>query len=147
GIAPADIQVTRSGDSLVLSLLGTNDRITVSNYFHSDGTSAYKLEEIRFADGTVWNVAQIKVMVMQSTNANDILYGYATDDVLHGGAGNDTLHGQAGNDRLHGGTGNDSLNGGAGSDEYHFARGWGQDNINNYDTGSDKTDAIVFAEG
>ncbi|MBE0484227.1 MAG: hypothetical protein IBX52_12080, partial [Bacterioplanes sp.] len=183
GIVPDEIRMTRSGNNLILTLAGSIDRITVANYFRSDGDSAYKLEEIRFADGTVWDIAQVKVMVMQGTEGNDTLYGYATDDVLHGGAGrdflyggagddelhggdgDDQLYGEAGNDRLYGGAGNDHLfggdgddvlvggegndylEGGAGSDIYLFDRGWGQDTINNYDTGTDKTDAIVFAEG
>ncbi|TBU81893.1 hypothetical protein DNK44_26080, partial [Pseudomonas dryadis] len=76
---------------------------------------------------------------------NDRLYGGDGNDILYGGAGNDTLNGEAGNDILDGGAGNDGLNGGLGSDTYRFSRGWGQDTINNYDTGTDKTDAIEFA--
>ena len=147
GIAPDEIRITRSGLDLILTLAGSSDRITVQRYFDNDGDSAYKLEEIRFADGTVWDIAQVKMMVMQGTEGNDTLYGYATDDVLHGGAGNDTLYGGAGDDELHGDDGDDYLDGGAGSDVYWFERGWGQDRIHNYDTGTDKTDAIVFADG
>ena len=77
---------------------------------------------------------------------NDTLNGDAGDDLLLGGEGNDTLNGGAGDDILEGGAGNDSLNGGAGSDTYCFGRGWGQDTVNNYDTSTNKVDAIVFAE-
>jgi len=183
GIAPSEILLTRVGDSLVLSLAGNTDKITVDRYFLSDGHSANKLEEIRFADGTVWNVEQVKLMVLQSTEGDDTRYGYTSDDILLGGAGNDqlygvagndvlrggddndhlygdagndVLHGDAGDDRLlggfgadvlNGGEGNDYLDGGAGSDRYRFTRGWGQDTIHNFDTGSDKTDAIEFSGG
>ncbi|THG67437.1 hypothetical protein E5198_21395, partial [Pseudomonas sp. A-1] len=54
-IAPDDIRITRSGDSLVLSLAGSTDRVTVSSYFHQDASGPYKVEEIRFADGTAWS--------------------------------------------------------------------------------------------
>ncbi|TBU81016.1 calcium-binding protein, partial [Pseudomonas dryadis] len=198
-IAPDDLIITRSSSNLILSLKNSSDRITVSNYFNADGTSAYRLEEIRFADGTTWSIEQVKVLALQSTDGNDTLTGYATNDsligglgndtlygqagddtldggegndrlygengddtlmggvgndtlyggngndLLQGGEGNDTLNGEAGNDILDGGAGNDALSGGAGSDTYRFSRGWGQDTINNYDTGTDKTDAIEFA--
>ncbi|TBU81888.1 calcium-binding protein, partial [Phytopseudomonas dryadis] len=198
-IAPDDIVVTRSSSNLILSLKNSSDRITVASYFNADGTSAYRLEEIRFADGTIWNIEQVKVLALQSTDGNDSLTGYATNDSLSGGLGSDTLYGQAGddaldggvgndylygengedtligglgndylsggnghdlllggegndslyggasNDILEGGSGNDHLSGDAGSDLYRFSRGWGQDTINNYDTGTDKTDAIEFA--
>ncbi|WP_162573208.1 calcium-binding protein [Variovorax sp. PBL-H6] len=201
GIAASDIVATRSGDDLILSLRGSTDRVAVSSCFYTDGVSGYKIEEIRFADGTRWDMAQLKQMVQQGTEGNDTLQGYATADTLSGGAGNDnirgwggndtldggvgndtligddgddrltggagddslsggngndtliggdgndTLYGEAGNDILDGGAGNDYLNGGAGSDLYRFARGWGQDVINNYDTSTGKTDAIEFAEG
>ncbi|MGF0338306.1 calcium-binding protein, partial [Ectopseudomonas toyotomiensis] len=181
-ITPDDIVITRSSTNLILSLKGSTDKITVSSYFSNDGTSVYKLEEIRFANGTTWTIDQVKVMSIQSTDGNDTLTGYATDDTISGGLGNDYLYGQdgddvldggAGDDRLYGengndtliggagndildggngndlllgGEGNDSLSGGAGSDIYRFSRGWGQDTINNYDTGTNKVDAIVFAD-
>ncbi|WP_301335870.1 calcium-binding protein, partial [Variovorax paradoxus] len=201
GISASDIAATRSGDSLVLSLKGTTDTISISSYFSADGTSGYKLEQIRFADGTSWDIAAVKALVQQGTSGNDTIHGYATADTLLGGDGNDTLYGNAGNDTLDGGAGNDNLNGGDGadtliggdgndylygnagndtllggagadylygeagndiieggagsdslsggdgSDTYRFARGWGQDSINNYDVSTGKTDAIEFAVG
>ncbi|GAB58547.1 hypothetical protein RNAN_1520 [Rheinheimera nanhaiensis E407-8] len=116
GITPADILITRSGTDLILTLNDSTDRIAVSSYFQNDGASDYKLEEIRFADGTVWNIEQIKAIAMQGTEGNDTLYGYATDDVLQGGAGDDMLYGQDGDDELQGGAGNDELHGGKGKD-------------------------------
>src|SRR5690606_4572211 len=104
-IAPDDIRITRSGDSLVLSLAGSTDRVTVSSYFHQDASGPYKVEEIRFADGTAWSIEQVKVMALQSTDGNDTLYGYASDDAIAGGLGNDTLYGRAGNDALDGAAG------------------------------------------
>src|SRR5690606_41542733 len=41
-IAPSDIQITRSGNALILSLVGSTDKVTVNNYFDKDGTSAYR---------------------------------------------------------------------------------------------------------
>lgn len=162
GIVQADIAITRSDSDLILSLKGASDKITVQNYFDSDGSSAYKLEEIRFADGSQWTVTQVKELAILGTDGNDTLTGYATVDTIFGGAGNDsidtlggndTLDGGEGNDTLNGGTGddvliggagNDTLNGGSGSDVYSFERGWGQDILDNYDSSETKVDAIVF---
>lgn len=65
------------------------------------------------------------------TDGDDVLTGDPTAaNVLFGEAGNDTLTGGNGNDALYGGMGNDTLNGRGGNDEYYFARGDGQDIIN-----------------
>ncbi|WP_143481806.1 calcium-binding protein, partial [Pseudomonas citronellolis] len=161
-ISVDDIQLSRRGSDLILSLKGTDDRITLSSYLFNDGNNLYRLEEIRFADGTIWDVERVKVMLLQGGEGNDTLTGYATDDHLsggdgndwlsagagndwlEGGIGNDTLYGDAGNDTLVGGAGNDYLHGGDGSDVYRFERGWGQDRIDNYDRSTDKVDAIEF---
>ncbi|WP_369690639.1 calcium-binding protein, partial [Pseudomonas indica] len=95
----------------------------MSSYFHADGSSGYRLEEIRFADGTTWTIAQVKAMALQSTDGNDALWGYATDDTLRGGLGNDTLFGQAGQDVLEGGAGNDTLYGEDGNDSLQGGEG------------------------
>ncbi|WP_139207494.1 calcium-binding protein, partial [Phytopseudomonas flavescens] len=141
GIAPDDIVVTRSSTNLILSLKDSTDRISVSNYFNADGTSAYRLEEIRFADGTTWNIDQVKVMALQSTDGNDNLTGYATNDSLIGGLGNDTLYGQAGDDVLDGGAGNDYLYGENGDDTLIGGVG------NDYLSGGNGHDLLLGGEG
>ena len=111
-----DVAISRSGDSLVLSINGTTDKLTVSSYFNNDAAGNYKVEEIRFADGTVWNVDTVKAKAQLSTSGNDSLYGYATADTISGGDGNDTIYGYAGDDTLNGDNGADTLNGGDGND-------------------------------
>ncbi len=119
GIAASDVKLTRVSTDLLLTIAGATDSLRISSYFTNDANDAngyYRVEEIRFADGTVWNVATVKTMVVQSTAGADTVYGYATDEVLSGGAGNDTLYGYAGADTLLGEAGNDTLNGGDGND-------------------------------
>ncbi|TGC24398.1 hypothetical protein CW310_23770 [Pseudomonas citronellolis] len=76
-ISADDIQLSRWGSDLILSLKGTNDRITLSNYLANDGKSDYRLEEIRFADGTIWDVEQVKSLLQgksigsRSTNGGE----------------------------------------------------------------------------
>ncbi|WP_230409287.1 calcium-binding protein [Zooshikella harenae] len=60
----------------------------------------------------------------------DTLIGGIGNDQLKGDAGDDTLRGDEGDDQLTGGRGNDQLAGGEGDDWYHFAKGDGQDVIN-----------------
>ncbi|MGD7201199.1 calcium-binding protein [Ralstonia pseudosolanacearum] len=174
GIAASDIIATRSGDDLILSLRNSSDRVTVQSYFYSDATGPYRTDLVRFADGTSWDVAAVKALVLVPTSGADNLYGYASDDALNGLDGNDTLRGYGGNDTLRGdagadnlfggdgndvldgGNGNDTLEGGAGndylvgnegSDTYVFNSGWGQDTIYNYDTTAGRSDVITFGTG
>ncbi|WP_276617279.1 calcium-binding protein, partial [Pseudomonas syringae] len=140
-ILPADIIVTRSGSDLVLSLKNATDRITISGYFQNDGVTPYALEKIRFADGTEWNLDQIKALSTVTTDGNDNLWGYATDDALNGGLGDDSLYGQAGNDTLQGGAGADSLSGEAGNDALFGEEG------NDYLYGGAGIDQLSGGEG
>jgi Ca2+-binding RTX toxin-like protein len=153
GIAPADVLVRRVSDNfspgnlwaLELSIAGTTDKITAHYFLREDTTSTMynPLQEVRFADGTVWNTAQITALALAGTSGADYIRGTTAGDVIAGGdgadtvygvdgadtisggdandllfgeAGNDTLHGDAGNDTLDGGNGNDTLHGGLGND-------------------------------
>ncbi|WP_432507187.1 calcium-binding protein [Pseudomonas aeruginosa] len=166
GIRAEDIILSRNSDDLILLLKGSTDRITVSSYFSQDATGNSRLEEVRFVNGTTWNIEQIKILVQQQGTAgndrlygyagsdtlsgglgNDSLYGYAGNDLLQGDEGNDTLYGGAGDDTLLGGLGNDYLQGEAGNDVYRFDRGWGQDTVYNYDSSTSRVDAIEFGTG
>ncbi len=99
---------------LHLTIGSTGEVITVSDYFRDDGASAYTLNAIEFADGTSWDVDTVKAKVLQGTDGNDNMTGFATDDVMNGGDGNDTIRGQNGDDTLNGGDGRDALYGGDG---------------------------------
>lgn len=65
------------------------------------------------------------------------LTGSAHDDDLIGNAAANRLLGAGGNDTLTGGGGADILTGGDGDDVFVFARGFGQDAITDFDSGSD----------
>jgi Ca2+-binding RTX toxin-like protein len=147
GIVPADVTARRQGDSLVLTFANGTDRITVMNYFAGDAAAGYQLDEIRFANGVVWNVATVMPLVQVPTAGADEIHGYAGSDALVGLGGNDLIQGNAGDDTLEGGLGNDALAGGSGSDVYIFNAGDGQDVINNYDTGAGRTDSLRFGPG
>jgi Ca2+-binding RTX toxin-like protein len=91
-----------------------------SNTPHGDAPENYMIEEVRFADGTVWTGAQVREMArrIDGTADADTLYGSDDDDLIYGYAGNDRIEAGNGNDLLDGGLGNDTLIGGSGNDTY-----------------------------
>ncbi len=117
GIATTGVALTRQSDDLLIRINGTDDSLRVSGYFSDEGASVHVVENLRFADGTVWDVSTIKAKVLVPTAGNDTLYGYASSDKLNGGDGNDVIYGNAGDDVLEGGAGEDSLQGGEGNDQ------------------------------
>ncbi|MBW7900131.1 MAG: hypothetical protein H3C26_01520 [Rhodocyclaceae bacterium] len=148
GVLPEDVSVRRQSDSLVLRINGTQDQLTIQNYFSNEGGfNPYGVEAIRFADGTSWNFAAVKAKSIEATESDDVLYGGSGDDTLMGLGGNDQLYGQGGNDALDGGAGNDRLDGGSGNDTYLFGIGDGQDTISSNDLNQAKQDAVLFKEG
>jgi peroxidase len=66
---------------------------------------------------------------------NDLVYGGAGDDVVKGGAGDDIIAGEGGNDKLYGG---------ADDDFFVFAKGSGQDTIQDFNFYIDKIDVSAF---
>jgi Ca2+-binding RTX toxin-like protein len=151
-IAPDDIELELVGASLVLRIKGSTDSITVENYLNpgygNDGAvRPFAIEEVRFYDGTTWDLAALVAKFnplaeldddnnfyygagsVDGKGGDDYLIGSWHDDVLRGGDGNDTLAGEDGNDVLAGGAGDDLLNGGSGVNTFQFAAGWGHDTI------------------
>jgi Ca2+-binding RTX toxin-like protein len=68
---------------------------------------------------------------------DDRLSGDDGDDELFGDAGDDALFGGADSDYLAGGPDDDYLEGGGDADEFQFERGWGDDEIDDFEDGSD----------
>lgn len=172
GVLPSEIVARRivynGWNSLELSIAGTTDKLIARGFFNSDDpANAYNpVQQVRFADGTVWNITAIVAKVfagtadtdtISGTTAGDVITGQAGadtisgragDDTLDGGASDDILYGEEGNDALDGGTGVDTLYGGLGNNTYRFGRGDGQDTINGtYDTASGKLNTLEFKSG
>jgi Ca2+-binding RTX toxin-like protein len=73
-------------------------------------SSEYKIEQIAFADGTIWESAFItQEAVTIASDANDSLIGTPGNDVIYGFGGNDWLYGNHGDDMLYGGSGSDLI--------------------------------------
>ena len=123
-INATNISLHRHGADLVIKHSNNLDQVTIQNYFNG---GHYKINEIQFADQTVWNNSYIENHVTyHGTAGTDEVWGYrdsneifemdAGDDKVYAGAGNDIIYGRVGNDTLWGQAGNDTLYGGAGAD-------------------------------
>lgn len=133
--------------------LAGNDQLHFINYNNDNPDRTAAIGEIRFADGSTMDYADILAQgfdidgtefddaggtALIGTSVTDRIRGFAGSDELEGRDGDDTLIGDGGADRLDAGNGNDVLDGGAGSDflaggmgsdDYRFVRGDGIDTL------------------
>jgi Ca2+-binding RTX toxin-like protein len=128
GIATTDIGLARGlGNDLVVTIAGGTDKITIKDHFYGGNTwDFFAIENIEFANGTVWDQAAIKAKVIEQATSS----------------GNDTIVAFDDAETLTGGKGNDSISGGGGNDTYVYARGDGKDTIT--DDGGETNDRLVF---
>jgi Ca2+-binding RTX toxin-like protein len=100
-INPGDLiyalRLGADGFDLVLRLPGERDRIILEGAL---GTAQQGVEEIVFADGTVWNRDAMRnaTLVDAQTAGADSLWGYSGADTFTMGVGNDIARGLAGSD-------------------------------------------------
>src|SRR6185295_2569289 len=134
GIALSDLRFTRVGPrDLVISLIGTSDRVTIKDMFtDSGGQTDNGIEEIAFADSsTVLNLQQIYDQLGLGTTADEVI-DFGTELGIAA-----TLDGKAGDDTLAGGKGNTT---------YKFDRGYGRDTIIEVNT-SASNDTLLLGVG
>ncbi|MBL8072970.1 MAG: putative Ig domain-containing protein [Nitrospira sp.] len=149
-VSPGEVIVDRVGDDLVLRIAGTVDQLTVQSHFAALSVrfrlfpttwnvDAYRIEQVQFVDGTIWDAAAIQNQLtnLTGTEVRDILRGNARPNTIYGLAGNDWLESFDGNDVLSGGADNDILLGGSGDDTYVFNLGDGIDTIEDTATGGE----------
>ncbi|WP_295956741.1 calcium-binding protein [Rhodoferax sp.] len=136
GILPSDVVVSSAYTDLVLSIAGSTDQFSVVGFLGPDSMAdRYNpLQQVKFADGTVWSVDILLMKANVVTEGPDTLWGTSGDDVINALAGDDTVFGLAGDDVLDGGAGVDQLNGGDGNDT--LIGGEGNDNLSG-DNGND----------
>ncbi len=111
GIAADSVGFVRANGDLILTLAGSPDRLTLRGWLAGAG-SAYQIETLRFADGTVWRADEVSELAVQvkGSAGDDVLRGNPDyPDRLYGLAGNDTLSATGWYDTLDGGDGDDLL--------------------------------------
>jgi len=98
GISPSDVTV--SGDALgdLILSLDANDRITLQNA--TQAALGLGVQQVTFADGTIWTYAQMTSMATTGSPTNTNLYGTGGSEVFdsqgyanfeYGGGGGDTF--------------------------------------------------------
>ena len=145
GIMPSDVSASLGWEGLRLDVGDGGDAVVLTDwFFQTEG----RIERVEFADGTVWNEADLEAMAASTTGGedDDVLWGTSGADVMQGFGGMDQLFGGAGGDVLAGGPGYDNLDGGTGDDIYLLGRGDGEEVI--YDGGTETdVDALRFGDG
>lgn len=114
------IQIRRLQRNLMISFAGSNDQLTLAEYFKPPSPwdaseQVNSLRQISFADGQRWDYRQLMQQAIRSSDGNDDLQGCEFDETISGAAGDDNLHGWDGHDLLLGDNGSDTLQGGSGS--------------------------------
>ena len=144
-IAPEDVLVrwTLQGDMAVT--LPDGSQLTVRGQADTWSTER-GIEQLRFADGTVWDRTELAARALAATSGDDAIVGGYQDDTLDGGAGNDQFQDLGGYDtyRFGAGDGQDTI-----ADNYGrvlFKPGIGQNDITFSRDGNDLI-ATVTASG
>jgi Ca2+-binding RTX toxin-like protein len=103
------VEFGRVGYDLIITVLATGETIRVADQFH---TWLNVLENIKFADGTVWSRTQVEDnLVIRGTSSRDFITASSLPETLIGGLGDDVM------------------NADSGSDTYQYSRGDGYDVI------------------
>ncbi|WP_422365617.1 calcium-binding protein [Pelagibius sp.] len=153
GIAVGDIIVTRDAadwEDVTISFQGAAGSILLNEQF---GDNRFGVEEIVFADGTIWNQSQLAHLgyAQAMTAGDDYIFGIHENDTINGGEGNDSLYGWLGADSLTGGAGNDYLEGSWHADTYIYNLGDGDDTIYEYSSSTQYSrhlgDKLVLGPG
>ncbi|MXN66503.1 hypothetical protein GR183_16430 [Stappia sp. GBMRC 2046] len=151
GITPSDVHVSiapHNSNTFVLSIPGTGDRVEIRNQFI--GGALFAIDEVRFADGTVWSADDLRVRLLNNaaTLGKDNVAATGGNDEISSEAGDDRLTGYGGDDTLNGGAGDDVLIGGDGNDTYLYSLGDGRDVLfDDYYSSNSYDDRLVFGAG
>ncbi len=155
GLTPSSIWFGRSGNDLVVQVLGTTSQMTVKNWFTS--VSA-ELQRIVAGDGSQIGTSAIAQLqaAMASYQASNPSFNPQTATTMPASLqGNVTslwgpgiATGTSGNDTLDPGVGNTTLVGNGGNDVYEFRAGYGADVIvNGVATNTGPTGTLQLSAG
>ena len=143
GIRPQDVLVEHDPNAamghpgnIVLRVRDTDRRIVLRDFTQLAGTGDSEVDEVHFADGTVWTLDDLRMLAWNIRPDGLNLRGGLGDDTIAGEDGNDWIEAGAGQDLLDGGAGNDTMAGGLGDDLYIVDR-VGDEVIEQADQGED----------
>lgn len=148
-VAYDDVDLTKSGDDLLISISGSSEVITVKDRLKVSAlTQEAGVELIAFSDGVTLEIMKsaAATAIITGTSASEKLAGWKFIDIIYGGDGADELNGDFGDDRLIGGNGDDKLNGDEGSDTYVWTMGDGNDLIHDMSTDLSDMDTLILTD-
>ncbi|MDB5850023.1 MAG: hypothetical protein JWP29_3775 [Rhodoferax sp.] len=93
GVLTSDVTLARSGTSLVVSISGTSDTVTIQSFFESESLANVNnpIQQFKFADAAIWSLATIQNKLPGGgVVADDVMVGTVGADNMAGGLGNDT---------------------------------------------------------
>lgn len=123
-VSPEDIAITKNGNDLVFALKGSNNTLTIKNWYTS---KEQRVEKFQFENGLVLTSEQILNMKTDSSG-NDNINGTQNSDFIFSSSGNDVINA---------GKGNDIIVNQNGDTVYYYNTGDGQDIIYDYN-GNDR---------
>lgn len=134
GILSEEVTVERSYDdySYTLWIDKTQESITMTGNVVSGVSNLFPIKEIRFADETIWKLADLDQLHIKRI--------YGTD-------GNDSIRDSGDNDTVFCGKGNDYIRGGTGDDLYIYQLGDGCDTILDASFWGSGNNTLQFGEG
>ena len=121
GLMPADVEFSRNGDHLLITVKSTGETITSEGFFWNSSNPAaadgwnnhgWGISHVQFENGVTWDRASIQKAAWIRGNDNS--------NGLDGSGLADTLQGRGGND---------ALSGGEAADTYVWSKGDGDDTI------------------
>ncbi|MBF0097994.1 MAG: putative Ig domain-containing protein, partial [Magnetococcales bacterium] len=133
GILPSQVTLSRTvngniaSNDLVLSVNGTSDTLTLTNYLLG---SANQIERIEFANGTMWGSAELNVALPLLPTGPTLYTSAGSDVVDFRNPVSTTTYGPNGTSYT------------LGNDTYLFGVGAGQDFINEYDPNAGNSDTV-----
>ena len=141
GVYGGDLRIIVKGDE--------TQGLLIRGYFYTGNAHREQVEDLVFADGSVFHMSENPLTLIQKDEAERITLS-DKGDTVYGMGGDDIITGSTNADTFCGGAGNDTITGYAGDDTYIWNLGDGMDTIiehtSSYDPG-DGHDKIVFGSG
>ncbi|MGO3933648.1 hypothetical protein NP284_35695, partial [Rhodopseudomonas pseudopalustris] len=134
-IDAVEVSLSRSGNDITLTIAettpGAGDGATILLKDEFEDWFSRGVEQIIFADGTIWTQATIRAALISAsgTSGDDVIFGSGSDDIIDGGMGDDTV------------------SGGPGDDTFIYARGDGHDIIEEGTSGNFSTIDTLLIHG
>jgi len=149
GVTSDKVSLTRANGSMHMTItiaaVGAIpvETITVLDKYNTASNANSGIEEIRFADGVIWNLDDIRLRTnVNGTVSAEVLTGTNFRDNLFGYGGADTINAGVADDYLQGGLGADVLDGGGGNDYFVWASGDGNDVLSDTSTSTAEVDTL-----